>query len=172
MLEYTIRDASIEEFESAGQLMYSVYENLEGFPSPEEQPHYYHMLLNIGALTKKPQTRLLIAISENGQIGGGVVYFGEMAQYGSGGKATLEKNAAGFRLLAVNPKSRGHGLGKKLTQVCIELAKSSNRTSMVIHTTMTMPIAWKMYQKMGFKRAPELDFLQGKLEVFGFRLML
>jgi hypothetical protein len=29
-----------------------------------------------------------------------------------------------------------------------------------------------MYEKIGFKRAEDLDFMQGELPVFGFRLKL
>jgi hypothetical protein len=35
-----------------------------------------------------------------------------------------------------------------------------------------MQIAWKMYEGLGFQRAEELDFMQGNLPVFGFRLPL
>ena len=43
---------------------------------------------------------------------------------------------------------------------------------MVIHTTNSMRVAWSIYEKRGFRRAPDLDFLQGDLPVFGFRLTL
>jgi hypothetical protein len=29
-----------------------------------------------------------------------------------------------------------------------------------------------MYEALGFKRSPDLDFMQGELQVFGFRLGL
>ena len=48
---YTIRDARPEEFEAIGKLMISVYAQLEGFPTPAEQPSYYEMLANVGAFT-------------------------------------------------------------------------------------------------------------------------
>jgi hypothetical protein len=35
-----------------------------------------------------------------------------------------------------------------------------------------MQTAWKMYEKMGFVRSLDLDFMQGQLPVFGFRLKL
>jgi hypothetical protein len=35
-----------------------------------------------------------------------------------------------------------------------------------------MLIAWKMYENFGFERSVDLDFLQGELAVFGFRLLL
>jgi ribosomal protein S18 acetylase RimI-like enzyme len=95
-----------------------------------------------------------------------------MKQYGSGGTATLETQAAGFRLLAVNPEFRGQGIGKLLTYECIRKAKSQKRAQMIIHTTLAMQTAWKMYEKIGFKRSEDLDFMQSELSVFGFRLQL
>ena len=35
-----------------------------------------------------------------------------------------------------------------------------------------MQVAWRLYQKMGFERSPDLDFTQEELPVFGFRLGL
>lgn len=170
--EYTIRDAYPNEFSKIGELMVNVYSHLDGFPSKNEQPNYYKMLANIGSLTEQPKTKLLIAISSSGKISGGVVYFGDMKHYGSGGTATLEKNASGFRLLAVDPAARGKRLGKLLTNACIKMAKDEKRNQMIIHTTKAMQRAWNMYENMGFKRSKDLDFLQGELPVFGFRLLL
>jgi GNAT superfamily N-acetyltransferase len=95
-----------------------------------------------------------------------------MQYYGSGGIATKEQNASGFRLLAVNPSTRGHGIGKLLTNECIRKAKDKNHFHVVIHTTKAMQTAWRMYEKIGFKRSEDLDFMQGELPVFGFRLTL
>jgi len=167
--EFVIREARKEEFEKLGQLMVSVYLNLEGFPNQDEQPKYYEMLANIGQLTEKPDTKLLVAVTED-EVIGGVVYFSDMAQYGSGGIATREKNASGFRLLAVDPDARGMGVGKALAKKCIELAKERKQRQVIIHTTNAMKIAWRMYEKLGFERSQDLDFMQGKLQVFGFRL--
>jgi GNAT superfamily N-acetyltransferase len=170
--KFIIRDAKPSEYGSVGTLMVNVYSQLDGFPSPKDQPMYYKMLQNIGSLTENPKTRLLIAISENGSIGGGVVYFGDMKYYGSGGTAINEKDAAGFRLLAVDPNSRGNGLGKQLTNACIDLAIKEHRKQIVIHSTKAMKVAWRMYEKLNFVRSEDLDFMQEKLQVFGFRLQL
>jgi GNAT superfamily N-acetyltransferase len=95
-----------------------------------------------------------------------------MEYYGSGGTATQEKNAAGFRLLAVDVGARGLGIGKLLTIACIEKAKEQKQKQLIIHTTKAMRIAWRMYENLGFKRSEDLDFMQGELPVFGFRLQL
>jgi ribosomal protein S18 acetylase RimI-like enzyme len=167
----TVRNARAEEFNAIGRLMVDVYSSLDGFPKPVEQPNYYRMLENVGEFPARPQTELLVAVSPDDSIKGAVVYFGDMQYYGSGGTAVNEKNAAGFRLLAVATDARGLGIGKILTQACIEKARLQKQQQVVIHTTKAMQTAWKMYEKMGFKRSADLDFMQGELPVFGFRLL-
>ena len=157
----TIRNAKPVEFDEVGKLMIRVYSQLEGFPKKSEQPNYYRMLANIGDFTKKPKTELLVAVSSKGQIAGGVVYFNDMQYYGSGGTATKEKNASGFRLLAVDPSARGEGIGQFLTNKCISKARDQRSAQVIIHTTKAMQIAWKMYENLGFRRSKDLDFMQG-----------
>lgn len=169
---YFIRDARKDEFEETGKLMALVYSGLNGFPQPEDFPEYYDLLLHIGRLTEKPKTSLLIAVDSQSEVLGAVVYFGDMSEYGSKGTATQESNAAGIRFLAVAPKARGEGIGKALTQTCIEKAQESGLAQVILHTTHTMMTAWKMYEKMGFQRSDELDFDQSDLHVYGFRLFL
>lgn len=169
---YIIRPAKPEEFEELGKLMHRVYSLLEGFPTEAEQPNYYLMLLHIGELTKKPNTELWVAVFPEGKLAGGVVYISDMQFYGSGGTATQEKNASGFRLLAVDPELRGKGIGKLLVEKCIQKAKENNHAQVIIHSTKAMQVAWKMYERMGFVRSEDLDFMQGELAVFGFRMKL
>jgi GNAT superfamily N-acetyltransferase len=169
---HTIRNAKPAEFLEIGQLMVEVYSRQEGFPKQADQPDYYKLLANVGDFTLLPGTELLVAVSPQDKIEGAVVYFNEMKNYGSGGTATRERNTAGFRLLAVDHKARGKGIGKLLTKECINKARTNNLSQMIIHTTMAMQTAWKMYESMGFKRSDDLDFMQGELPVYGFRLLL
>jgi GNAT superfamily N-acetyltransferase len=127
------------------------------------------MLTNIGQITGKPGTKLLVAVAGT-KLVGGVVFFSDMAHYGSGGTATQEREASGFRLLAVAPGARGLGVGKALALECIGLARTHGCGQVIIHTTGAMKLAWGMYERMGFQRSPDLDFTQGELQVFGFRL--
>jgi ribosomal protein S18 acetylase RimI-like enzyme len=165
-----IRDLRPSEFAALGQLMVDVYSKLDGFPTPAEQPRYYEMLTNVGRFSEKPEARVLVAVSDNEELIGGVVYFGEMAHYGSGGIATTISDASGIRLLAVDPKFRNSGAGKALTNACIQLAREQGHSQVILHTTQAMQVAWRLYEKLGFVRAEELDFLQEGFPVFGFRL--
>jgi hypothetical protein len=56
---------------------------------------------------------------------------------------------------------------------CVHCAGARTRPyEVVLHTTKAMQTAWGMYERLGFSRSPDLDFLQKDLPVFGFRLSL
>lgn len=171
-MNFSIRDVRNGDYRKLGELMVEVYSSLDGFPSQSEQPDYYRMLMDVGRMAEKPGVRVLVAEGHGGILLGGIVYFSDMASYGSGGSATSEKSAAGIRLLAVSPKARGAGLGKALTLACLDLAREQGRAQMILHTTGAMRVAWGMYERLGFRRSPNLDFTQVDLPVFGFRLLL
>jgi predicted N-acetyltransferase YhbS len=77
------------------------------------------------------------------------------------------------RLLAVPPASRGQGIGAALMRECIQRARHSGAEALALHTTDLMQSAMRMYERMGFVRAPELDFHPApELTVKGFRLDL
>ena len=155
-----------------GRLMVEVYSRLDGFPTPAEQPHYYEVLAGIGRFAEKPSARVLVALSGEGELVGGVVYFGDMAEYGSAGTATTVTDASGIRLLGVDPKFRNSGAGRALANACIQLARDEGHAQVVLHTTQAMRVAWGLYERLGFARSEDLDFVQQGFPVFGFRLAL
>jgi ribosomal protein S18 acetylase RimI-like enzyme len=168
----SIRDGNSDELAKLGQLLVKVYASLPGFPTPAEWPSYYEMLTNIGRFTEKPETRVLVALSEHGELAGGVVYLGNMAHYGGAGTAGLEQNTSGIRLLGVDPAFRGTGAGKALTLACIRLASERGHSQVILHTTKAMQLAWDMYERLGFTRSEDLDFSAQGITVYGFRLKL
>jgi ribulose-5-phosphate 4-epimerase/fuculose-1-phosphate aldolase len=50
--------------------------------------------------------------------------------------------------------------------------RKKKRAQMIIHTTKTMQIAWKMHKGFRFTRSEDLDFMQGNLKVYGYHLRL
>jgi len=168
----TIREVRPAEHAALGVLMVEVYSQLPGFPTPAEQPRYYELLANIGRFTETRAAKVLVAFTAEGALVGGVVYFGDMAEYGSGGAATAVQDASGIRLLGVSPRFRKLGAGRALTKACIQLALEAGHSQVVLHTTQAMQAAWALYQALGFVRSPDLDFSQQGLPVFGFRLAL
>lgn len=170
--EFMVRNALDYEFQEIGELLVNVYSRVEGFPKQDEKPEYYEMLANVENFIKYPKTEILVSVSENNKIAGAVVYFGDMQYYNSPGIATKEIDAAGFRLLAVDNSFKGKGIGRMLTLECIKKGRLQGVKQIIIHTTESMKIAWKMYESLGFIKSENLDFTDGTLHVFGFRLHL
>lgn len=168
----TIRQARGEDYAPLGKLLVEAYAALPGMPSPQEQPDYYAMLDNVAARAAKSALTVYVATDEQGRLLGSIDFIDDMTQYGSGGTASTVENAAGIRLLAVDNAFRGKGTGKALTLFCIDRARAIGKARLVLHTTRAMQAAWTMYESLGFLRFPELDFQQGRLEVFGFQLPL
>jgi len=141
-------------------------------PSVVEQPDYYGLLRDVAMRAHNPANSVFTAVSDSGELLGTVNFFADMSQYGSERAGSLISNAAGIRYLAVKPERRGGGIGRSLTAYCIGRARELGKSAVILHTTRAMPTAWAMYERMGFQRCAEIDFQQGTLEVFGFRLDL
>jgi GNAT superfamily N-acetyltransferase len=171
-LTYSVRMAVTSEYDKIGKLLMKAFGRLDGFPKPVEQPGYYNILRNVGELTRQPETTLWVAVSDKQQIAGAVIFFADVKYSGAGGRCTTELETAGFRLLAVDSFFRGQGIGKLLAQFCIQKSRELGRLQIIIHSTESMKTARKIYEDLGFLRSPDLDFMQGDLLVYGFRLIL
>jgi len=169
---FTLRNAQPAEYPAVGQLLVRAYSQLEGFPSPTEQPDYYKILANVGELTKAPGTEILVAVGTDEAILGCMVYYTNMQYYGPHEISIQEEDAAGLRLLAVNPELQGKGIGKQLTLAGIEKARRQGKRQVILHSTTAMKTARAMYEKLGFTPSAEIDFVQSGLEVYGFRYLL
>src|SRR5919206_501883 len=62
------------------------------------------------------------------------------------------------RLLAVAPEARGTGVGRTLMDECVRRARAMGAAELGLHTSASMRAAMRMYERMGFVRAPEFDF--------------
>jgi GNAT superfamily N-acetyltransferase len=161
-----------DQYTAIGELLVHTYSTLPGMPRITDQPAYYARLRDVGARASNAAITVYVALSPAGDLLGTVDFIHSMDQYGSGGRAPSVPDAAGIRLLAVARAYRGAGLGKRLTGVCIERASAMGRSQVILHTTRAMATAWTMYERLGFVRSEDLDFMQGDLEVYGFRLRL
>jgi ribosomal protein S18 acetylase RimI-like enzyme len=77
------------------------------------------------------------------------------------------------RLLAVAPGARGQGIGTALMDECEDRARRAGATTLGLHTMDMMQTALHLYKRIGFIRAPELDFYPAKgVLVKGYRRSL
>ena len=78
-----------------------------------------------------------------------------------------------LRLLAVSPGARGLGVGEALVRECARRARAVGAEALGLHTSASMAAARRMYARLGFVRAPELDFRPDGAElVEGYQLPL
>ena len=113
-----------------------------------------------------------IVAERDGRIVGSVFLF-PPASDAYGALASAAAGAPELRLLAVAAAARGLGVGHALVDECVRRARRAGAAELGLHTSESMRVARRMYERMGFERAPERDFRPGGAElVEGFRLRL
>jgi GNAT superfamily N-acetyltransferase len=126
----------------------------------------------VGTLASAEPRNQLVAERE-GEIVGAVLLLpaGSTLSGSQGGSITLVHPEV--RLLAVAPAARGLGVGRSLMRLCIRRARESGAPALTLHTTEMMRVAMRLYEGMGFLRAPDLDLspLPG-VSIKGYRLLL
>jgi predicted N-acetyltransferase YhbS len=140
-----VRLARPEEYERVGKLTIAAYETL---PIDHLWGGYAEDILDVAG--RASETDVLVAV-DDGEIVGAVTFVSDPASH------WLEWNEPGevqFRLLAVDPASRGRGTGETLVRACIQQADGR---PIIIHTTRWMEAAQRMYERLGFKRRPDRD---------------
>lgn len=73
------------------------------------------------------------------------------------------KAVAKLRLLIVDPRARGQGLGRRLTQACIRFARETGYRKIVLWTQSHLRAARAIYERENFKlKSKERHFSFGK----------
>ena len=63
---------------------------------------------------------------------------------GTGG---LQPGQANVRLLAVDPQARGRGVGRRLVEACVQVARRAGKEIVTLHTTEQMVAAQGIYRR-------------------------
>jgi predicted N-acetyltransferase YhbS len=118
---------------------------------------------DILATLAEPQPAQQLVARRAGQIVGGVLLY---PPDGSHPHPVI-------RLLAVHPAHRGAGIGAALVHACIRRTRQSGATALTLLTSIKMRAAVRLYERLGFARAPGLDVEAAiGLTIIGYRLDL
>jgi GNAT superfamily N-acetyltransferase len=98
----------------------------------------------------------IVALDDDRVVGAVLLYPAGTSIEKPGG-TTLTLTWPEVRLLAVAPSARGRGVGVALMNECIHLARSAGATALTLHTTDLMQAAMRLYERLGFERADDLD---------------
>jgi predicted N-acetyltransferase YhbS len=119
----------------------------------------------------KPAEQLVADL--DGVIVGTVLLYPAGSVFTTRGGKTVTLTWPEIRLLAVAPSARGGGVGATLVRECIRRAQRSGAGALTLHTTDLMRSAMRLYERLSFVRAPELDFYPTPdFPVKGYRLQL
>ena len=96
----------------------------------------------------------LIVVEADGRIRGFGAFYPDASVQGLG----WPPGWASGRALAVHPDARGHGVARALLAASERLAREAGAPVFAFHTASFMTDAIALYERLGFRRAPEFDF--------------
>ncbi|WP_052848451.1 GNAT family N-acetyltransferase [Streptomyces avicenniae] len=158
-MDIVIREARDDELEAVGELSARVY--LEGglLAFGADDP-YLGVLRD--AAHRAAHAEVLVAVERDGgaEGAGGERLLGSVTFVGRGGAfADLAgPGEAEFRMLAVDGAARGRGAGEALVRECLRRSREIGARRVVLSSQSQMHTAHRLYERLGFVRAPELDW--------------
>ena len=135
--------------------------------------HWEGYRQNIVATLAAAKPGTLIVAEEDAGLVGSVLLYPAGGEFAVPGGKTVTLKEPEVRLLAVAPAARGRGVGVALMHECIRRARESRAPTITLHTMDMMQAAMRMYERLDFQRAPELDIeVAPGVTIKGFRLGL
>ena len=140
-----VRNATTDgDWQQATSLMQRVYVG-GGYTSAVNAGEF------MNRMNLEPAGQLLVAVDDADVVLGAVLLLHPVS--------TLRQLAGAeereFRLLAVDEKARGKGVGEQLVQACLDRAFAAVAQAVVLWTQPSMYSAHRLYERMGFRREPE-----------------
>jgi GNAT superfamily N-acetyltransferase len=143
-----VRRAAPSELEEVGRLTAAVYVG-DGFMP--ETDDYVHVLSD--AAGRADAAELWVAVDDDRIVG--TVTF---APVGSEYREIARDDEGEFRMLAVDGQARGRGVGLALVQRCLDRSRELGYDGVRMSTMDRMTTAHRVYERLGFTRAPEDDW--------------
>ncbi|QUC56573.1 GNAT family N-acetyltransferase [Streptomyces sp. A2-16] len=152
-MDILIRPAEPTDYDLLGEITAQAYLQDGLLAFGDEDDWYFRELKNVAE--RAAEADVLVAAADHDRILGGVTYVpsgGPLAELARPGEAEI-------RMLAVAHEARGQGVGQALVQACIDRASAAGTgTGLVLCTQPTMHTAHRLYERLGFTRAPERDW--------------
>jgi ribosomal protein S18 acetylase RimI-like enzyme len=164
MSEVTIRLARPEEYAAVGKITVEAYRTAEVLDGGDD---YARVLAD--AASRAADSELLVAVDPNGVLLGTVTVVLPGTPYAE----LARDDELEFRMLAVDPRAQGRGVGEALSRAVIDRATELGLPAVVMSSGRRMTTAHRVYERLGFRRTPDRDWspLPG-VNLFAFRLDL
>lgn len=149
-MDIVVRPVEPGEFGALGEITAGAYVQ-DGLLAFGESDWYLEELRDVAK--RAAAADVLVAVRD-GSLLGGVTFVpsgGPMADLARPGEAEI-------RMLAVAGAARGQGAGEALVRACVDRARAAERTGVVLCTQPKMRAAHRIYERLGFVRAPGRDW--------------
>ena len=144
----TIREVRPDEHRAVAELTVSVYADVLG---PLLSEGYVAQLSDVDRRAR--EAAVLVAVDTADRLLGSVTFVPGLGPY-----AEFDgPDEAGIRMLVVAPAAQRRGVGTALVRACIDRAREAGRRRLALHTVEEMAGAKRLYERLGFRRAPERD---------------
>jgi ribosomal protein S18 acetylase RimI-like enzyme len=160
----TVRLVRPEEAEEAGRLVVAAF---AAMPGNHMSGGYADELADIAG--RSSVSEVLVALDDGALVGCTTLvmdWMSPMAEQALEGECQI-------RMMAVDPSRQGQGIGQHLLDAVTARARGSRAAAMFLHSTPEMHAAHRLYQRNGFVRVPERDWVPvPDLLLLAFRLDL
>jgi ribosomal protein S18 acetylase RimI-like enzyme len=162
----TVRPVHTSELVAVGELTVRAYA-VDGFAGGEDG--YAHQLRDVATRAREAEVYVAVLPESPDAILGTVTF----CPQGSPWCQLAQPGEGEFRMLAVAPEARRRGVAEALVGVCVERAGELGYTAVVLSTLPEQRTAHRLYERLGFERAPELDWSpREEVDLRGYRLEL
>lgn len=143
------------EAADALEVTLAAYQEYERVLPPEYWESYReHIVETVSNFGAAEQVVALV----DGRVVGALLLYPPGTAFGADEAGVMSEDCPEVRLVAVAPQGRGLGIGRALMNDSIQRARAAGSPGLTLHTMDMMKSARKLYDSMGFVRAPALDF--------------
>ena len=147
-----IRPFQLEDSDQLNQVAVEAFSQFE-----QHYSDWQSLITAVGKMDSLAESANIFVAEDNGKIVGGVA----LVPPNDNPNSHFDKSWAAIRMLVVSPNCRGKGIGRALTDACIQAAKQSEVKTIGLHTSPIMEIALAMYQRIGFEKFKSIDPIFG-----------
>ena len=146
-----VRDAVPADYPAIRGVVIAAYRQYEGLIARDIFSPY---LADVLDLDQHARHGRLLVVEVDGRIRGFGAFYPDASVQGFG----WPPGWASGRALAVDPSARGRGVARALLAAVERLAREAGAPVYAFHTASFMTDAIALYERLGYRRAPEFDF--------------
>jgi predicted N-acetyltransferase YhbS len=136
-----IREFRSDDATDVNRVALAAWDQYRGLFS--DWPRSEAILVNAAGLAASAD---MLVAEKAGSIVGYVLYVGP----GRDREPVFEPTWSIMRMLSVDPVARGQGIGRQLSEACIERARRDGAKVVGLHSSPVMTVALPMYLRLGF----------------------